>query len=158
MKRMKCSTSSDSRPLSSSRSRSSGANSPESSPGYDFNYLVKDETAAAKLEEIAAKYGLNLRHERTTFFSEETRRAGAEKWNSPYEKLNEERTNQELADIITEKFCTAPFFYTVPSGFDKVYYFDEGTFCVSYYAAPGDAVGDKVCCYAYNSPDPFLAA
>ena len=127
-------------------------------PGYDFNYLVKDETAAAKLEEIAAKYGLNLRHERTTFFSEETRRAGAEKWNSPYEKLNEERTNQELADIITEKFCTAPFFYTVPSGFDKVYYFDEGTFCVSYYAAPGDAVGDKVCCYAYNSPYSTLSS
>lgn len=127
-------------------------------PGYDFNYHVKNETAAAKLEEIAAKYGLNLRHEQTLLFSEETRRAMDEKLNLPHQALNEERTNQELADIITEKFCTAPFFCTVPSGFDKLYYYDEGTFCVCFYAAPGDAVGDKVSCYAYNSPYSTLSS
>lgn len=127
-------------------------------PGYDFNYHVKNETAAAKLEEIAAKYGLNLRHEQTLLFSGETRRAMDEKLNLPHQALNEERTNQELADIITEKFCTAPFFCTVPSGFDKLYYYDEGTFCVCFYAAPGDAVGDKVSCYAYNSPYSTLSS
>lgn len=127
-------------------------------PGYDFNYHVKNETAAAKLEEIAAKYGLNLRHEQTLLFSGETRRAMDEKLNLPHQALDEERTNQELADIITEKFCTAPFFCTVPSGFDKLYYYDEGTFCVCFYAAPGDAVGDKVSCYAYNSPYSTLSS
>lgn len=127
-------------------------------PGYDFNYHVKNETAAAKLEEIAAKYGLNLRHGQTLLFSEETRRAMDEKLNLPHQALNEERTNQELADIITEKFCTAPFFCTVPSGFDKLYYYDDGTFCVCFYAAPGDAVGDKVSCYAYNSPYSTLSS
>lgn len=127
-------------------------------PGYDFNYHVKNETAAAKLEEIAAKYGLNLRHEQTLLFSGETRRVMDEKLNLPHQALDEERTNQELADIITEKFCTAPFFCTVPSGFDKLYYYDEGTFCVCFYAAPGDAVGDKVSCYAYNSPYSTLSS
>lgn len=127
-------------------------------PGYDFNYHVKNETAAAKLEEIAAKYGLNLRHEQTLLFSGETRRAMDEKLNLPHQALDEDRTNQELADIITEKFCTAPFFCTVPSGFDKLYYYDEGTFCVCFYAAPGDAVGDKVSCYAYNSPYSTLSS
>ena len=117
-------------------------------PGYDFNYHVKNETAAAKLEEIAAKYGLNLRHEQTLLFSGETRRAMDEKLNLPHQAL----------DIITEKFCTAPFFCTVPSGFDKLYYYDEGTFCVCFYAAPGDAVGDKVSCYAYNSPYSTLSS
>ena len=127
-------------------------------PGYDPNYHVTDETAAAKLEELAAKYGLNIRHESTIFFSEETRRAMDEKLNLTNQALDEERTNQELADIITEKFCTAPFFSTVPSGFDKLYYYDEGTFCVSFYATPGDAVGDKVSCYAYNSPYSTLSS
>lgn len=127
-------------------------------PGYDFNYHVMDEAAAAKLEEIAAKYGLNLRHENTLLFSGETRRAMDEKLNLPHQALDEDRTNQELADIITEKFCTAPFFYIVPSGFDKLYYYDEGTFCVCFYAAPGDAVGDKVSCYAYNSPYSTLSS
>ena len=127
-------------------------------PGYDFNYHVKNETAAAKLKEIAAKYGLNLRHEQTLLFSGETRRAMDEKLNLPHQALDEDRTNQELADIITEKFCTAPFFCTVPSGFDKLYYYDEGTFCVCFYAAPGDAVGDKVSCYAYNSPYSTLSS
>ena len=127
-------------------------------PGYDFNYHVKNETAAANLEEIAAKYGLNLRHEQTLLFSGETRRAMDEKLNLPHQALDEDRTNQELADIITEKFCTAPFFCTVPSGFDKLYYYDEGTFCVCFYAAPGDAVGDKVSCYAYNSPYSTLSS
>lgn len=127
-------------------------------PGYYFNYHVMDETAAAKLKEIAAKYGLNLRHEQTLLFSGETRRAMDEKLNLPHQALDEDRTNQELADIITEKFCTAPFFCTVPSGFDKLYYYDEGTFCVCFYAAPGDAVGDKVSCYAYNSPYSTLSS
>lgn len=96
---------------------------------YDFNYQVNSKAQEAKLEEIAAKYGLSLRGNLTMMWEE-----------SP----------EEISDRISELMCSGKLFNETPAGFDKAYYFDEGSFCVSWYANVPSG-GEKVDCYGYNS-------
>lgn len=107
---------------------------------YEFNYNVYSDEEEAKLEEIAAKYGLALRNEIHFAWSSETTGQTGEQF----------FTNAELAAKTAEMGCSENLFYETPAGFDKVYWFGEGTFCVSYYLdAPSS--GESLICYCYNS-------
>ena len=123
---------------------------------YDFNYDIHNETEAAKLEEIAAKYGLHLRHDRMLLWSKETVEENEAELNAKYGMNNHTDTsdprflsNRELCERISEVGCHGALFREIPRGFDKVYYFDEGTFCVSYEQELADR--QRVFCYGYNS-------
>ena len=123
---------------------------------YDFNYDIHNELEAAKLEEIAAKYGLRLRRGQTLLWSRETTEKmdaefNAQHGTSLHTDTSDPRflTDRELCDRISEVGCNGELFREIPWGFDKVYYFDEGTFCVSYAQELSD--GRRVNCYGYNS-------
>ena len=111
--------------------------------GYDFNYNVYSQEMADKLEEIAASYGLRLRHGQTVMYEN-------------FGEFTQFNTFEELMDRINQ-VCAGgnTFFRTEPTGFDKFYYFDEGTFAVSFYTTDektdmGTNTGTS--CYLYNSP------
>ena len=123
---------------------------------YDFNYDIHNEREAAKLEEIAAKYGLRLRRGQTLLWSKETTEKmdaefNAQHGTSLHTDTSDPRflTDRELCDRISAVGCSGDLFREIPWGFDKVYYFDEGTFCVSYDQELSD--GRRVNCYGYNS-------
>ena len=123
---------------------------------YDFNYDIHNEAEAAKLEEIAAKYGLRLRRGQTLLWSKETTEKmdaefNAQHGTSLHTDTSDPRflTDRELCDRISAAGCSGELFRKIPWGFDKVYYFDEGTFCVSYDQELSD--GRRVKCYGYNS-------
>ncbi len=107
---------------------------------YDFNYQVQSQEDADKLEEIAAKYGLKLRKGHQLMWSSETTGMSGAGF----------ITNQQLAEKTAEIGCAGNIFYDTPVGFDKVYWYDEGTFCVSYYVDLPSS-GERVTCYGYNS-------
>lgn len=107
---------------------------------YDFNYKVQSQEDADKLEEIAAKYGLKLRKGMQLMWSSETTGMSGDKF----------LTNQQLAEKTSEMGCAGNIFYETPAGFDKVYWFDEGTFCASYFVELPSS-GEQVSCYGYNS-------
>ena len=122
---------------------------------YDFNYDIHTETEGKKLEEIAAKYGLNLRHGSTLLWSKETTEEADAEFNAQFgtdfhTDTSDPRflTNRELCERISEVACHGSLFRETPRGFDKVYYFDEGSFCVSFYLDNG---GKRLNCYGYNS-------
>ena len=108
--------------------------------GYDLSYRVYSEEDACRLEEIAAKYGLNLRKAMQSALSSETGGISGAGF----------LTNQQLAEKTAEMGCAGNIFYETPVGFDKVYWFGEGTFCVSYYVDLPSS-GERVTCYGYNS-------
>ena len=114
-------------------------------PGYDFNYNVTSEEAANKLEEIAAKYGLNLRHQSTVMYEN-------------FDDFTEFNTFDEVKDKVNE-ICTdgEDFFRVLPTGFEKFYYFDEGTFAVSFFTSE-DKSNMGTSCYLYNSPYSTLSS
>ena len=123
---------------------------------YDFNYDIHTELEAAKLEEIATKYGLRLRRGQTLLWSKETTEKmdaefNAQHGTSLHTDTSDPRflTDRELCDRISAAGCSGDLFREIPWGFDKVYYFDEGTFCVSYDQELSD--GRRVKCYGYNS-------
>ena len=107
---------------------------------YDFNYGINSGAEALKLEEIAGKYGLKLRgNQNAAFSSETTGQSGPQFF-----------TNAQLAAKTAEVGCRENLFTETPVGFDKMYWFDEGTFCVSYYVNLPSS-GKQVTCYGYNS-------
>ena len=123
---------------------------------YDFNYDIHTEAEAAKLEEIAAKYGLKLRHGSTLLWSKESTAEMDAEMNAQYgtdihTDTSDPRflTNAELCARIRDVVCHGELFSAVPRGFDKVYYFDEGSFCVSYFL--DSIAGQRLNCYGYNS-------
>ncbi len=123
---------------------------------YDFNYDIHNELEASKLEEIAANYGLRLRRGRTVLWSRETVEETDAEMNAKYgtdlhTDTSDPRflSNRELCERVAEAACHGAFFREIPRGFDKIYYFDEGTFCVSYDQELPD--GRRVDCYSYNS-------
>ena len=123
---------------------------------YDFNYDIHNEQEAAKLEEIAAKYGLRLRRGQTLLWSKETTEKMDAEWNAQHgtnlhTDTSDPRflTDRELCDRISEVGCSGDLFREIPWGFDKVYYYDEGTFCVSYDQELSDS--RRIKCYGYNS-------
>lgn len=107
---------------------------------YDFNYCVYSEDEARALEDLAAKYGLKLRGNRKSALSSESSSLSGEGF----------YTNAELAAMTAEWGNSGSVFYETPIGFDKVYWFDEGSFCVSFYINV-PSTGEKVTCYGYNS-------
>ncbi|MBR0207615.1 MAG: hypothetical protein IJQ43_01805 [Oscillospiraceae bacterium] len=106
---------------------------------YDYNYFVYSEEMGDRLEEIAASYGLRLRHKRTAMYQN-------------VDGHTEFSTRDQITAKINE-VCAGgkSFFRTEPTGYDKFYYFDEGTFAVSFYAT-GDLTNTGTSCYLYNSP------
>ncbi len=105
---------------------------------YDYNYYVYSQEMGEKLESIAASYELKLRHK-------------AELILQNYNGQTDLYTRGEILEKVNE-ICAGgkSFFRTEPVGFEKFYYYDEGTFAVNFYA--GDALRDGVSCYLYNSP------
>lgn len=107
---------------------------------YDFNYQAYGEDEVKALEELAAKYGLKLRgNSKLAWSSDTTGRTGEGFY-----------TNAELAAMTADFGNSGSVFYEPPVGFDKVYWFDEGTFCVSFYVDL-PSTGEQVTCYGYNS-------
>lgn len=122
---------------------------------YDFNYDIHTETEANKLEEIAAKYGLALRHGSTLLWCKESVEEMDAAMNKAYGTDIHTDTSDprflpktELCDRISSVACHGDLFREEPRGFDKVYYYDEGSFCVSFYLDSGDK---RLDCYGYNS-------
>ena len=111
----------------------------QSYPGYDFNYDVTTAEAAEKLEEIAAKYGLELRRERNAMYQN-------------FGSFTQFNSLEEITAKINE-VCAGgkSFFRTEPTGYDKFYYFNEGTFAVSFFTTD-DMTNEGTYCYLYNSP------
>ena len=112
--------------------------------GYDTGYGVRDETMGKMLEQIAAEHGLALQG---------GVRAGYVNvaWSSDTTGLTGEGfyTNEELAELTASFAGSGSIFAETPVGFDKVYWFPEGNFCVSwYYELPG---GEWATCYGCNS-------
>lgn len=107
---------------------------------YDFHYGLHCDNEKAMLEEIAAKYGLNLlpTQKNLVWSRETTGQTGPDFY-----------TNEELAEM-TAQICAGNIFYETPVGFDKLYWYDEGTFGVSYYLDIDDS-GRWLSCYGYNS-------
>lgn len=107
-------------------------------PGY-VGYGVYTEEDAVRLEEIAAKYGLAIKRERhLAWSSDSTGQTGANF-----------HSNEELAEMTAQIGCAGNIFHTTPAGFDKVYWFGEGTFAISYDV--NLSTGKQAACYGYNS-------
>jgi len=107
--------------------------------GYDFNYHIYTKEMADKLEEIAARYGLKLRHKQEVMLQD-------------FDEQTDFYSFEEITSKINE-ICAGgkSFFRTEPTGYDKFYYFDEGTFAVSFYTGE-DQSYTGTNCYLYNSP------
>lgn len=105
---------------------------------YDSHYWVYSQEMEEKLESIAASYGLKLRHKSELMLQN-------------FDGETELYTREEIIQRVNE-ICAGggSFFRTGPTGFDKFYFYDEGTFAVSFYT--DDALWDGVNCYLYNSP------
>lgn len=105
---------------------------------YDFKYNVYSQEMADKLEEIAARYGLQLRHQATLLSQTQGENA------------------EDARDALTEKIngiCAGgkSLFHSEPFGYDKFYYHNEGTFAISFYTT-ADQSNNGTRCYLYNSP------
>lgn len=107
--------------------------------GYDYPYHVYTQEMADKLESIAASHGLKVRHQRTTMFQN-------------HDDQTEFSTREDITAKINE-ICAGgkSFFRAEPTGYDKFYYFDEGTFAVSFYTTD-NLTNTGTSCYLYNSP------
>ena len=106
---------------------------------YDTVYNVYSDEGVAKLEEIAGKYGLALRGKAQVWWSSETAGQTGDTF----------LTNAQLAAKTAEFGNGGNIFRQTPDGFDKVYWFNEGSFAVSYYVKLPS--GERVNCYGYNS-------
>ena len=106
---------------------------------YDYNYHVYSKEMGDKLESIAASYGLKLRHKRTAMYQN-------------YDGRTEFSTRGQITAKINE-VCAGggSFFRTEPTGYDKFYYFDEGTFAVDFFTTD-NTTNTGTNCYLYNSP------
>lgn len=61
-------------------------------------------------------------------------------------------SNRELANWISDNYCRGDYFATPPVGFDKVYWLPDGDFCVSYYLdLQQEGYQNWTGCYAYCS-------
>ena len=106
---------------------------------YDFNYGVFDQQSAEKLEETAAKYGLKLRRGCTLAWEENKNYSG-----------EGTLSKEEIIQQIIGAGCRDNPFREMPELFEKVYYYDEGSFCVSTYVNLPSS-GEQIGVYAYNS-------
>lgn len=56
-------------------------------------------------------------------------------------------SNEEIAARTEALFCHAPLFRSPPAGFDRVYWFGSGDFCLSYLLELSDAAQAECCAY-----------
>ncbi len=107
--------------------------------GYDLNYHIYTKEMADKMEEIAARYGLKLRHKQEVVLQN-------------FEEQTYFYSFEEITSKVNE-ICAGgrSFFRTEPTGYDKFYYFDEGTFAVSFFTGKDQSYTGTIC-YLYNSP------
>lgn len=112
--------------------------------GYDHKYGVYSREMAEKLEEIASKYGLSVRHNCTQLF---------QNLNGYKEGL----TFDEITARINDICGNGHFFNSLPTGYEKFYYFDEGTFAVSFFTTD-NLSNTGTNCYLYNSPYDTLSS
>lgn len=115
-------------------------------PGYDYFYHVMNEEMAEKIEQIADKYSLVLRGDRTVLFQQADGFAYAGSY--PLAKL---------VELLSENACSGPLFNRNPDSIDHAYYYDEGTFAVDYNVYASSS-GEKLWCYGYNSPYATLSS
>ena len=127
-------------------------------PGYDYFYGLGSQEEAALLEDIAARYGLVLRHERTSLIGsmrEYYELHGKPDWMSEelwQQQLQEEdmgRPSTEIAAELEAACCRGPLFDADVPRIDHLYWYEEGTFAVNYDELLSD--GRIADCYAYNS-------
>ena len=127
-------------------------------PGYDYFYGLGSQEEAALLEDVAARYGLALRHDREVLFGsshEYDLVHGPMDWMTEeqwQEQLNAEDYGQPAAqvlDALAEACGRGPIFDPLPACVDHLYWFDEGSFAVMYTELMED--GGLAECYAYNS-------
>ena len=106
---------------------------------FDYSYHVYTKEMGNKLESIAASYELKLRHQRKAMYENVNGITGFSSHNEITAKINE--------------ICGGgkSFFHTEPTGYDKFYYFDEGTFAVSFFTTE-NLTNTGTSCYLYNSP------
>lgn len=111
---------------------------------YDFNYDACSAEEAEKLESIAASYGLNLRRGITSVYQD-------------YGENPDFNTREEIIEKING-ICAGgkSFFRTKPFGFDKFYFYDEGSFGISY--AVEETLWQGTTVYIYNSPYSTLSS
>ena len=113
--------------------------------GYDYSYHVYTQEMADKLESIAASYGLKLRHQRTQMFQR-------------YGDQTDGSSREEITARINEVCAGGGRFFRVePSGYDMFYYYDEGTFAVSFFTTE-NLTNAGTSCYFYNSPYDTLSS
>ncbi len=96
---------------------------------YDFSYGADSPEADAKLKEVADKYGMQLR--------------GATN------QVDYNLAPEEIAAKTADWGNGGNIFRQTPQGFDKAYWCNDGTFCVSYYHTT--EAGNQATCYGYNS-------
>lgn len=123
--------------------------------GYDGNYWVMNAEQAEKLEAIAAKYGLELRRQRHEYYGNSAdyyQVHGLPDWMT--DELYEQELNDpfgtpqsEVYGALTEALGT--LFTRQPAYIEKFYYFDEGSFGISFNVVFPD--GRLADCYLYNS-------
>ena len=109
--------------------------------------------------QIMDKYGLRERHmlePENCLLSWETCEMGdmAHFGEIRYDYRSNENnlSNRELANWISENYCRGDYFTSVPDGFDKVYWLPDGDFCVSYYLdLQQEGYQNWTTCYAYCS-------
>lgn len=130
----------------------------QSSPpleGYDGNYGVINAEQAEKLEDIAAKYGLELRRQRHEYYGNSADYYaihGRPDWMT--DELYEQELNDSFGTPQSELYralneALGPFFAEQPAYIEKFYYFDEGSFGLSFNVVfPNGRIAD---CYLYNS-------
>lgn len=109
---------------------------------YDsaYAYSVNCDEDVRALEEIAAKHGLELRRKvRIVWSSEDTGNTGQDFY-----------TNAQLAEMTAEIGNAGNIFYDTPAGFDKLYWYGEGSFGTSYFVSL-PSTGAQVSCYGYNA-------
>lgn len=108
----------------------------EYAQGYGVSWAGEEQA----LRDIAAKYGLDLLGGFRVLWSSETTGLTGEGF----------YTNAELAEMTAEFGNSGSVFYEPPAGFDKVYYYDEGSFGLKFYLEAPSGAG-QLSCYGYNS-------
>lgn len=93
------------------------SNAPGSYGEYDYSYGVWNGESARELEAIAEGHGLRLRKNMTLLWSTDSGHTG-----------EGFLSNEELAARLTGECCSGTFFRAVPETFDKLYYYDTGSF------------------------------
>ena len=109
--------------------------------------------------QIIDKYGLRERHmlePENCLLSWETCEKGDMahfgEIRNDYRSNENNLSNRELANWISENYCRGDYFTSVPDGFDKVYWLPESDFCVSYYLnLQQEDYPNWTTCYAYCS-------